>query len=251
MTPIDCHHCQDHLLEDLLEGRLDDELASLVRAHLETCEACAQEKALLEKDAELIRGALKWTSESRPATPVRQRRVSVAGSHRRAVWLSAAACLLLSLLLYPYLPSEEPEAPVASLPADTPASVDEKPPLVEIETATAKPGETVVLNLRVARVEGLCALEARVRFDPTQVEVTPAKSALGLSSVVGDEVIIASISGDAWKGEDGVAFRIPVKVRGDVPPNTTLDLDLASVRLVGRDKKSLEADRKTGSIRVI
>jgi hypothetical protein len=124
-------------------------------------------------------------------------------------------------------------------------------PLVELGSVEAKPGEEVLIPVKAKNLIGLCGLQAKIRFDPNLVEIKPGGESLGQSGVQGNEVTIAALSSNGWKDEDGVAFRLPVTIRGNAPPKTTINLEILSVDVTDSRNIKMEASPRDGSIHIL
>jgi hypothetical protein len=127
-----------------------------------------------------------------------------------------------------------------------------KVPTVVVESVGAKPGETVYLSVRVENIEGPCGLVAKLRFDPEALKVSPSSaSAVSFAQVEGEEITIAALSKDGWKGEEGIVARIPVVLESSLDAKKELRLELGSVRLVNNQRDSIEVEIRGGRIRVL
>jgi anti-sigma factor RsiW len=231
MRRIDCKSITETLLQDWVDGELDEALSQEVQEHLEGCPACRAEKDALLREAALIQSVLDRTAHSRqPAVLTLPRRRSRV---RQTAWLAAAASLVLGISLYICFGGSR----------DIPS--------VELDSVEARPGEAVFLALRVKRVDGLCGLQARVRFDSSKVRIAPEFGQLAKGLVEEGQITIASVSADGWREEDGVVLRLPVMVGESVPSDSIIRLEIDAVSLAETKTQTREVRRTGGTIRVL
>lgn len=228
---LTCKPITEHLLQDWVDGELDKALSELVQKHLEACPACRARKEALQREAALLQSVLKRTSQSRrPAVLTLPRRRS---GFERAAWVAMAASVVLGISLYLCFGDKR----------DFPS--------VEIESVEARPGEEVLLALRVKRVEGMCGLQARVRFDSSKVRITPEAGQLAKGAVGEGLVTIASVSADGWREQGGVVLHLPVTVGEGVPSDSVIHLEIDAVSLAETRTQNREVRRTGGTIRVL
>jgi hypothetical protein len=253
------NHIQDRTLIDWLEDELDPSASRWLERHLAECADCRARMEALREEESLIREALAWTAEERETlvsprgqTPVwqavarkltfRERGHQTSSRRTRAVAGIAGIAIAATFLLLFVQAGDR-------LPA---LDVFRKVPTVVVESVGAKPGETVYLSVRVENIEGPCGLVAKLRFDPHTLKVLPSpSSAVTFAKVDGEEITIAALSKDGWKGQEGIVARIPVVLQSTATVQEEFNLDLDSVQLVGEQRKPLETKIRGGRIRVL
>jgi hypothetical protein len=268
MRKITCKTVQSRLLEKWLDGGLDSETGKKVEEHVISCPECLKAKEELEGVGRLIRAALEHTAEARPPVSrphpeaeAHPSRLRTAGWLRPA-WIGLAACLAvaLGLAIYYWPASQEGSmhaGPGTSENGDVEPAIPDSAtpvtvvPVIALDSTVARPGETVLIALKATNLTGISGLKARVRFDPQLVRIEVRGSNLAQMGVQGNEVIIATVSADGWLSQEGVAFELPVTVREDVSPDTTVIFEILSVDATDKRKTPLTPELQGGEIRVL
>ncbi len=252
MTENLCDHwLSDGTLERWVENDIEGPLYSEVALHLETCPACRVEIEALKIESSLLResmfsGVHNDTSDvTQPiergfSTPLKSSRKK-RGASFHASWIAIAASMALILGIFYY---RDQGSPNESLSVST-------RPALHLVSVDARPGEQVTIDLKVSNLEGLSGLKAEVVFDPNYITVVPRQNSLAQCGVQEDRVIIATLSQDAWKQDGGVAFRLPVTVRENTPPDIKIDLRIEGVELSDSRQLLLNPHCRNGVIKVL
>jgi len=253
MSDITCKELGEEMLLQWLHGSLEPSLAEQVERHVEECERCSAELETLRKEEDLIRGALRmepdladegaycqesWLRGSQATITTARGRFGRAKSSR-LWWVGIAASVFLVLAL-------------ANQSGFLLGGGDEaEGPLVSASSMSAKPGETVLIPIRAENLNGRSGLQAKLIIDPNMAQIKSAESLLGVCSVKGGEATVVTLSADAWKEQDGIAFRLPVSISETTPRNTIIRLDFVSVQLTDARRTKLKARTRGAEINVI
>jgi len=134
--------CEDvkALLNDLIDGELDEEKREMVEAHIRDCADCAREKRRLERVVRLVRGLPRENVPVDLLPSLRASRVGVGLRRLVAGLATAAAALLVAILIMPLLKegvvTEKAAKPFVGPPTVEPEAVVKKsPPAAHAETS--------------------------------------------------------------------------------------------------------------------
>jgi len=120
------------LLNDLIDGELDEERKAAVEAHIRSCANCAREKRRLERVVSLVRGLPREKVPVDLLPSLRASRVGVGLRRLVAGLATVAAALLVAILIMPLLKegvvTEKAAKPFVGPPPVAPEAVAKKSP---------------------------------------------------------------------------------------------------------------------------
>ena len=143
------------LLNDLIDGELDEERKAAVEAHIRSCAECAREKRRLERVVSLVRGLPREKVPVDLLPSLRASRVGVGLRRLVAGLATVAAALLVAILIMPLLKegvvTEKAAKPFVGPPPVAPEAVAKKsPPAAHAKTNKEAEKKSALQTGRVA-----------------------------------------------------------------------------------------------------